>query len=90
MSNASVHTNTSVNTSIRNHNISNGKFLLKTTIDSLGMAIESLGSPVATISETAANYLTPQQRTAIENAFLTRTTALAAILERSNSNTILL
>jgi hypothetical protein len=77
---SSVHTTLSVNTSIENYDINNGKFLLKTAIDSLSVAIDSLGSPVSTVSETVTKYLTPQQITAIENAFLIRTTALRAHL----------
>lgn len=83
MSNTSAHTTTSVNVSNDNDddNISNGRFLLKTALDSLSVAIESLGSPVSsTIPEIAANYLSSEQITAIENAFLTRTTALGAHL----------
>src|SRR5215216_771375 len=81
MSIVSTHTATSLNAGIENDDISNGKFLIKTALDSLGAAIESLGSPVSTISEIATNYLSSQQVTAIENAFLTRTTALGAHLE---------
>src|SRR5215212_8724672 len=60
--------------------LNNGKFLLKTAIDSLSVAIENLNSPVSTVSQVARQYLDPPQIAAIENAFLIRTTALKAHL----------
>jgi hypothetical protein len=61
----------------------NAIFLLRSAMNSLKLAIESLGSPVMAISETSRQNLTPQQIMAIEKSFLIRATALEALLEHS-------
>jgi hypothetical protein len=60
--------------------VENVIFLLRSALNSIKLAIESLGSPVMAVSEMARQNLTSQQSMAIEKSFLRRATALEAQL----------
>jgi hypothetical protein len=70
----------SENIATSDNDLNNGIFLLKTALDSLGIAIDNLKSPIGVLSQTVIQYLDPQQVSAVENAFLIRTTALKSHL----------
>jgi hypothetical protein len=72
---------TSSSTAISSRDIHNGKFLLKVAIDSLNRSIETMQSPVYTVSSTSRNFLNADQTNAIENAFLARKIELRAHIE---------
>ncbi len=62
------------------HDLANGIFMLGRAVESLSLAIETLGSPVLTVSEAARDYVTAGQIVGIDNSFLKRTIALKELL----------
>lgn len=59
----------------------NGRFLLKIAIDSLDASIDSMESPVYTVPQISRSFLSPEQSTAIGNAFLSRRIKLKEHIE---------
>lgn len=62
------------------HDLANGAFMLGRIVETLSVAIESLGSPFLTVSETARQYINSQQIVGIDNSFLKRVIILKELL----------
>src|SRR5262249_5009472 len=56
--------------------LQNGKFLLKSAIDSLNRSVELLGSPSDAASDCARKYISDRQSAAITTSFLARSIPL--------------
>jgi hypothetical protein len=62
--------------------LENAFFILRSALNSLSLAIESLNNPVLTVSESARKYLRPDQTRSLDISFLARSSVLKAHLDK--------